>query len=459
MKTPVLLALFLVLSATGAPAQDDSARILDHAPGQVWTLATGAGDPYHGGYGAGPDFRLPGHWRAMLIGNGTFLDVTPDDRKGAIINDSDGRLHGGGASPGDTYPAYAYVWNDATPVNLHPDGYDLSEVLGVGGGMAVGYVVGSAFCPPCRRLVTRHAARWNGSAGSLQLLHATAHDLVSAWDTDGAEIVGQGQDVEAGQPHALLWKADGVEAIDLHPGGVYEQSLAADVSAGAQVGSVFGAASGYHLHAARWAGSPESFVDLNPPGYAQSSARAVRKGTVVGSGSTHAEPWRYKALAWTGGAESFVDLHAALPEEFQAWNSSADAIDEKGNIVGMIELGGDLRAVTWSPLDGRGGGGTIAAGGTDVPVAFSLGQAVPNPTTRSVRFRLGLPQASTVELALYDVRGHRVRGEARALDAGWQVWAWDGVDDAGQSVASGVYFARMTVGGREYGRHKVVVTR
>ena len=125
----------------------------------------------------------------------------------------------------------------------------------------------------------------------------------------------------------------------------------------------------------------------------------------------------------------------------------------------MVELGGDLRAVTWSPLGGGAGGGTIASVGEDVPVAFSLGQAVPNPTTRSVRFRLGLPQASTVEVALYDVRGHRVRGESRALDAGWQVWAWDGVDDAGQTVASGVYFARMTVDGREHGRHKVVVTR
>ena len=453
-----VVVVLLVATAGAARAQGYSARVVEHAPGQVWTLGTGAGDPWNGGYGARPDFRLPGNARAVLFGNGKFLDVTPADREGAIINDSEGRRHGGGACAEGRYPGFAYLWNDDVAVSLHPEGWVVSEVLGVGGDVEAGYVDGSSFCAECGRLVTRHAAAWNGSAGSLRLLHARDHDLAVALDTDGRQLVGHGRRIDQdGAEHALLWDGAAGAAIDLHPAGAFEQSAAADVAGGTQVGSAFGAASGFQLHAARWTGTAESFVDLNPEGYARSNAKAVRKGVVVGEGSTDAEAWRYRALAWTDGAASFVDLHAALPVEFQSWNSTAEAIDERGNIVGSIEKDGDLRPVTWSPLGGDAPVAASVAG--DMPVVFSLGQAVPNPTRSSVNFRVGLPQASTVEVAFYDVRGARVRGEAKRLDAGWQTWAWSGTDDAGQSVASGVYFARMTVEGREVGRHKVVVTR
>jgi hypothetical protein len=458
MKLLVVFALLvLAFDVVPARAQGWAARVLGPAPGQVWTVATGAGEPYAAGYGAKPGYSASGQSRAVLFDAGTFLDVTPSGRAGALINDSFGHQHGGGATAGADAGevGHAFLWIDTMPVDLHPDGYDASEVLGVGGGLQAGYVVRSFSCAECGRAVGKHAALWNGSAESVGLLHAPAHDACVAWDTDGAQQVGQGQRVADGALHALLWNGPDGAAIDLHPAGAYDQSLAVDVSAGTQAGGVFGGATDFNFHAALWTGTAESFRDLNPDGYAQSSVRAVREGLTVGSGSTLLHPWRYRALAWRGSAESVVDLHAALPLEFQSWNSSAEAIDERGNIVGVVELSGDIRPVVWST---HAGGGSVA-GAEELPVGFSLGRAVPNPAASSVRFRVGLPTAATVELALYDVRGARIRAEAKHLDAGWQTWAWDGVDDAGRPVASGVYFARLSVAGREHGTHKVVVTR
>jgi flagellar hook assembly protein FlgD len=56
-----------------------------------------------------------------------------------------------------------------------------------------------------------------------------------------------------------------------------------------------------------------------------------------------------------------------------------------------------------------------------------------------------------VHLALFDLRGRRVRqllsGE---MPPGFHAVEWDGCDDEGQVVASGVYFCRLDSGmGRE----------
>jgi len=49
-----------------------------------------------------------------------------------------------------------------------------------------------------------------------------------------------------------------------------------------------------------------------------------------------------------------------------------------------------------------------------------------------------------VDLAVYDVRGRKVRSlVSRPEAAGLREVRWDGRDDRGQRVASGVYFVRL----------------
>ena len=88
--------------------------------------------------------------------------------------------------------------------------------------------------------------------------------------------------------------------------------------------------------------------------------------------------------------------------------------------------------------------------GTTRPIAASL-TTYPNPFSpgsgpATVRYEVG--RAGDVVLTLYDVRGRKVR---TLVDGNHQqgtfTTTWDGRDDQGRRVASGVYFCRMTTEG------------
>ncbi len=74
--------------------------------------------------------------------------------------------------------------------------------------------------------------------------------------------------------------------------------------------------------------------------------------------------------------------------------------------------------------------------------------AQPFPARQAVTLSFFLPAAGSVRLEAFDVRGRRVRGlidELRQPGTGTVVW--DGLDDAGSPVGSGLYFVRVTAGG------------
>jgi hypothetical protein len=61
-----------------------------------------------------------------------------------------------------------------------------------------------------------------------------------------------------------------------------------------------------------------------------------------------------------------------------------------------------------------------------------------------LRFDVGGTAAQRVRLHIFDVRGHRVRVLVdRTLTPGRYSERWDGRDDGGHGVASGVYFYRL----------------
>lgn len=72
-------------------------------------------------------------------------------------------------------------------------------------------------------------------------------------------------------------------------------------------------------------------------------------------------------------------------------------------------------------------------------------QARPNPFGAATQVRFALPRATLVELRVFDVSGRPVRtllGGA-FLEAGAHDASWDGRDDAGEQLGSGIYFLRL----------------
>ncbi|MFH1689847.1 MAG: C25 family cysteine peptidase [Candidatus Eisenbacteria bacterium] len=85
---------------------------------------------------------------------------------------------------------------------------------------------------------------------------------------------------------------------------------------------------------------------------------------------------------------------------------------------------------------------------SDVPSMYVLRGVSPNPFNPVTTVAYGVPRDASVRLAVYSVAGRLVRtlvdGE---VGAGYRTVVWDGRDDRGVEVGSGVYFCRMETDG------------
>ena len=87
---------------------------------------------------------------------------------------------------------------------------------------------------------------------------------------------------------------------------------------------------------------------------------------------------------------------------------------------------------------------------SSIPSETALMQNYPNPFNPSTSIRFTLAQPGFVTLQVFDHLGRTVRTIAKDVrDTGVWVEEWRGDDDAGRSVASGVYFCRLTVRGMD----------
>jgi hypothetical protein len=83
-------------------------------------------------------------------------------------------------------------------------------------------------------------------------------------------------------------------------------------------------------------------------------------------------------------------------------------------------------------------------GETLVPEEYSLSQNYPNPFNMSTTIRFGLPERTKAKILVYNVLGQRVR----TIDLGERApgryeTTWDGMNEGGRIVSSGVYFYRL----------------
>ncbi|MBN2288639.1 MAG: T9SS type A sorting domain-containing protein, partial [Candidatus Glassbacteria bacterium] len=89
------------------------------------------------------------------------------------------------------------------------------------------------------------------------------------------------------------------------------------------------------------------------------------------------------------------------------------------------------------------------AGRAELPKANTLSQNSPNPFNPATTISYTIAEGSTVYVTLnvYDIRGNLVRSLVNeAREAGTYNVFWDGTDEGGRSVSSGVYFYRIKAG-------------
>ncbi len=78
------------------------------------------------------------------------------------------------------------------------------------------------------------------------------------------------------------------------------------------------------------------------------------------------------------------------------------------------------------------------------PVSYQLYPAFPNPFNPSTTLRFDLPEATMVNLKIYDIRGREIWTQSSERQAGSHEVIWSGVNHSNQPVATGLYFAEFS---------------
>ncbi len=82
-----------------------------------------------------------------------------------------------------------------------------------------------------------------------------------------------------------------------------------------------------------------------------------------------------------------------------------------------------------------------------LPTEFVLHQNFPNPFNPTTEIKFDLPSNSYVRLDIFNVLGQKVKTVIdNEMEAGFKSVTWDGSDDRGINVASGVYFYKLNAG-------------
>jgi hypothetical protein len=191
-----------------------------------------------------------------------------------------------------------------------------------------------------------------------------------------------------------------------------------------------------------------------------------RTGVYTASVATSVPSADLEISAIPGGVRIFAAFDGALPRDLRFTLERADAgTNEWGEIAPELEAEGSaLLFVDKTARPGRGYEYRLLGSGGSlefrsqvfvVPaLRAALNAAVPNPFNPKTEIRFEVPGTAgslvPTRLEVFDVKGRRVRQlHVGPLAPGAHALEWDGVDDQGRWVASGVYLAVLRCAGEQ----------
>ena len=84
----------------------------------------------------------------------------------------------------------------------------------------------------------------------------------------------------------------------------------------------------------------------------------------------------------------------------------------------------------------------------DIPEKFLLSQNYPNPFNPTTKIDFALARTGDVNIVIYNLMGQQVKTlVSESLHYGYHVITWNGLDDFGRTVPSGVYFSELRAKG------------
>ncbi|MHB9028460.1 MAG: FlgD immunoglobulin-like domain containing protein [Candidatus Latescibacterota bacterium] len=160
-----------------------------------------------------------------------------------------------------------------------------------------------------------------------------------------------------------------------------------------------------------------------------------------------------KKIAFTSNVNTFYENGIIFP----IWDLFVINTDGSGRIqLTRNKYGDNLSWIAWRPSPV-----SVAVKDKSVatPLAFSLSPAVPNPFNPTTAISFTLPAPGSMRLAVHSVTGQMVRElSSGRLSPGRHTAVWDGRDDRGRKVSSGIYMVRLDAGGKTAAR-KITLAR
>lgn len=165
--------------------------------------------------------------------------------------------------------------------------------------------------------------------------------------------------------------------------------------------------------------------------------------------------WQVAAVRKGDLTSGYMLTHNAQGEELRVAFAGSQAPDGSGTLFEVVFAKADAQqsdtgTLNLSEVQLNEGqidtevGAAMAAKTLDLPRAFALQAHYPNPFNPTTTIKYELPVGAAVELTVYDLVGQQVRTlQTGRQEAGRHQLEWDGRDDLGKEVASGMYMYKL----------------
>ena len=91
----------------------------------------------------------------------------------------------------------------------------------------------------------------------------------------------------------------------------------------------------------------------------------------------------------------------------------------------------------------------LSSSSKDIPTKLDFRHAHPNPFNNSVSISFEIPNSKNVNLSIFDMKGRNIRQmNLGVLSTGFHKVLWDGKNNFGNELPSGIYMAVLEVGGK-----------
>ena len=155
-------------------------------------------------------------------------------------------------------------------------------------------------------------------------------------------------------------------------------------------------------------------------------------------------------LAPKSGATVFYNSSNSGRSGLIGWEHGLGRVISFSTLLSDIELSNSNYAklfantVEWASRKNKT---SVSENEERTPVSYSLQQNIPNPFNPSTVINYQIPKAGGVELTIYNMLGQEVRKLVNeSITAGTHSIQWDGNNNRGEQVRTGIYLYRMEAG-------------